>query len=318
VPLSVGVRQLLSGLVISVVGLGLGLGAASVLRDGREAPSNTPTERQDPSTGPAGPVASRADGPVPLEAHADTATSAQGGSSGDAQAGGSGDAPREEAVSNEVRREEDTDSGRLRRGRVRRGLHHTYLWSDDALEPPITVAAEEAARLRRERLPAPVRRQLEQMNAAVVSAEKRRLEVEAALGGSPLRESVFQLAAVRSLGSGFVAYPGRDIAVPASPEASVDRLLAGATSHDNAWKAAAVERVAKLERQQANRRRDIVVRVLDLVQEGAGEGVATPALWVADGVAGYVDPGAAELGRISADWSRARARHLRALKEILQ
>lgn|GEM_PF-4733065 len=204
--------------------------------------------------------------------------------------------------------------GAMRTGRAIRGVQYTFLWSDDALEPPIGPPdPEQVARLAR--MPEEVRLKVAAADDAVVHSERRRLEVEAQVGGSPLRDAVFQLAAVDSLGSGIVVYPGRDIPLPASPEASLDHTLGG-----GAWSSDAVQRVRHFEAEQATRRFELVGRAIEAAKNRAPESaLRAAALWVSQGRAFYVEStDARDLSLIAEDWQRTREEHMDRIRRILK
>lgn len=202
----------------------------------------------------------------------------------------------------------------VRTGRAIRGVQYTFLWSDDALEPPIGPPdPEQVARLAR--MPEEVRSKVAAADDAVVHAERRRLEVEAQVGGSPLREAVFQLAAVDSLGSGFVVWPGRDLPIPASPEASLDHTLGG-----GAWSSEAVQRVRHFEAEQATRRFELVSRAIEVARQRSSESaLKAAALWVSQGRALYVESAdAQELSLIAEDWRRTREKYMDRIRRLLR
>lgn len=201
--------------------------------------------------------------------------------------------------------------GTLRSGVAIRGLQYTYLWSDDALDPPIDSGAPQTEGVMRDQARAIV--------AAAARASRdstrRQIDVETEFRGSTLREQVFQLALVESLGSGFVVYPGRDIPLPAEPEASFRHSLGG-----EGWGPGVMQRIEEFEAAQAERRLEIVGRAVEVARERSTDlARRAAALWIVGGHAHYVGrDDAYELSALAEEWRRLHDDHVDRIRRALR
>lgn len=201
--------------------------------------------------------------------------------------------------------------GPLRSGVAIRGLQYTYLWSDDALDPPIDSGTPQIEGVMRDQARAIV--------AAAARASRdstrRQIDVETEFRGSTLREQVFQLALVESLGSGYVVYPGRDISLPAEPEVSFRQSLGG-----EGWGLDVARRIEEFEASQAERRRGIVRRAVEVARERSTDFARqAAALWVVGGQAQYVGrDDAYELLALAEEWRRLHEEHVDRIRRTLR